>query len=84
MDERSEPRRNLDTSLQGILKDTPGEERVSRALAFAHVLAIEQLEALGEGVLKGSAELKSLENRPDAELVAERIIRLAEHLEREG
>ena len=83
MGERHEPKRDLDPCLKGILKDTPGEERVSRALSLAHVLAIEQLEAIGEGVLKGSAELKSLGNRPDAELVADRIIRVAEHLEPE-
>ena len=71
MGEGQTPHRSLDPCLQGILRGTPGEDRISRALALAHVCAIEQLEAIGASVLKRSAGPTSLGNRPEAEIVAE-------------
>ena len=83
MGERHAPNRSLDPCLQGILKGTPGEERISRALALANVFAIEQLEAIGVSVQKGSTGPTSLESRPEADIVADRILRVAAHQEPE-
>ena len=83
MGEGHAPHRSLDPCLQGILRGTPGEDRISRALALAHVCAIEQLEAIAVSIQKGSKVPTSLESRPEADIVAERILRVAAHQEPE-
>ena len=85
MGEGQTPHRPLDPCLQGLLRGTPGEDRISRALTLAQVYAIEQLEAITASILSatwrehGSKTSPSLENRSEADIIADKLLRVAAH-----
>ena len=83
MGEGQTPHRSLDPCLQGILRGTPGEDRISKALTLAHVYAIEQLEAITASTLNGSTASPASENRSEADVIADRLLRVAAHQEPE-